>query len=687
MQVAELTKPFVAPKGGGFKGALAFPASVDLGTQELLLRLRSAPNAPTNLFKITDAKAGLNATTNVLHLHGIEGLTSDGSTTPYSSLPVGNHHFGLDIGTNRSFPTYRIQGKWQITPETGELSPYWDGTNRFSFTFDAPTTLVSFNPTFGQSVKWFNVCDYGAVGDGVTDDTAAIQAAIDAAEAVSAHLLGGALVYFPAGKYIVSSELFVQQDAVSLAGAGMASTHIQFTGSGNCLTIAKPDPDDTADGYTKRNHITDIFFLSSIEQTSGAMLNLTKVADSYITRCKFHGGYRGVNAVGISSVRFQNVGISQGNRYSAYQAGSAMFRLADYVNLNGDLNKASATYITDPQFTTDDTGGPGKVHHAILLTGHDGCYISGGHVGGARQLLTFYPDATVTNPHNLQTTNVINVHFDGELGQSNYGVRFQHRTGYTGLIHRPKIMNCSITNTFLIDAVSIECQLNGASPTMTRFQFSGNNVRGSAGAGVRFTLNSAPDDVMISNNLFDSNTTYDIEFATGCAPTNISIDDNTCTSNGTASIQFGGSPSKGSIQGNRLYNDVGGVPEGHSFYFKDNTDEGGLAVAGLPISPDYTIQTAGTVEIRPWMSGKTVDLFRDAGTQTVNLNNVATRGYDVGFECKLVYRGTGGAVTVKPIDGTVYLNGTAGTPTGDFVLTQYQVYTLRMAEDNVWTIG
>jgi len=40
---------------------------------------------------------------------------------------------------------------------------------------------------------------YNAKGDGVTDDRAAIQAALDAAQAA-----GGATVFFPAGTYIVS---------------------------------------------------------------------------------------------------------------------------------------------------------------------------------------------------------------------------------------------------------------------------------------------------------------------------------------------------------------------------------------------------------------------------------------------------------------------------------------------------
>lgn len=46
-----------------------------------------------------------------------------------------------------------------------------------------------------------NVVDFGAVGDGVTDDTAAIQAAINALPAL------GGVVYFPYGNYLISSQL------------------------------------------------------------------------------------------------------------------------------------------------------------------------------------------------------------------------------------------------------------------------------------------------------------------------------------------------------------------------------------------------------------------------------------------------------------------------------------------------
>jgi hypothetical protein len=63
----------------------------------------------------------------------------------------------------------------------------------------------------------FNVLDYGAVGDGVANDTAAIQAAIDAANAI-----GGGTVWLPAGTYICENVNI--KDKVTLVGTFGAVT-------------------------------------------------------------------------------------------------------------------------------------------------------------------------------------------------------------------------------------------------------------------------------------------------------------------------------------------------------------------------------------------------------------------------------------------------------------------------------
>ena len=65
-------------------------------------------------------------------------------------------------------------------------------------------TKAHFRMISGQS---FNVKDYGAAGDGVADDTASIQAAIDAADAA-----GGGTVYFPSGDYKTDSQVTLCSD-------------------------------------------------------------------------------------------------------------------------------------------------------------------------------------------------------------------------------------------------------------------------------------------------------------------------------------------------------------------------------------------------------------------------------------------------------------------------------------------
>ena len=71
----------------------------------------------------------------------------------------------------------------------------------------------------------FNVKVYGATGNGSTDDTAHIQAAIQAA--LSA---GGGIVYLPAGRYLLKGTLTNSRaDLISLVGSGMG-THLLVNG-------------------------------------------------------------------------------------------------------------------------------------------------------------------------------------------------------------------------------------------------------------------------------------------------------------------------------------------------------------------------------------------------------------------------------------------------------------------------
>jgi len=69
----------------------------------------------------------------------------------------------------------------------------------------------------------FNITAFGARGDGIADDSDAIQKAIDAAGNFSrGHASKGGIVYLPAGAYVVSKTLLVTQ-AVKIFGHGQAT--------------------------------------------------------------------------------------------------------------------------------------------------------------------------------------------------------------------------------------------------------------------------------------------------------------------------------------------------------------------------------------------------------------------------------------------------------------------------------
>jgi hypothetical protein len=132
-------------------------------------------------------------------------------------------------------------------------------------------TKVSYSMINGEI---YNVLDYGAVGDGATDCTTALQAAMDAMP------INGGVLFFPAGNYLVSDQLVIPEADASyrkpiifqgetsdltdysatkitytktsgalFQGRGSAGTDTRrFTGAIKNLTIIGPGSGNTADG-------------------------------------------------------------------------------------------------------------------------------------------------------------------------------------------------------------------------------------------------------------------------------------------------------------------------------------------------------------------------------------------------------------------------------------------------------
>lgn len=144
---------------------------------------------------------------------------------------------------------------------------------------------------------------YNAVGDGVTDDTAAIQAAINAANAT------GDTVFFPPGIYIVSGTLTIDNGTdtaafapkASLLGSGASNAIIWgATGNYNLLTITGGV---SGAGMHSHQYVKNLSLFK--DGGTGACLNMTNVAYFDAEGLHIRGGEIGISASDFLSATFR----------------------------------------------------------------------------------------------------------------------------------------------------------------------------------------------------------------------------------------------------------------------------------------------------------------------------------------------------------------------------------------------
>lgn len=129
-----------------------------------------------------------------------------------------------------------------------------------------------------------SVKDFGAVGDGVTDDTAAIVAAVAAANGT---------VLFPAGTYRVTSTITITK-SLQIVGEGRGSTIISHTSDINVFSFV---------GFSSGWEIGNLSIKRvSGTATSGAAINIDTASNGMVDNVYIESTYIGVNVSSSQSV-------------------------------------------------------------------------------------------------------------------------------------------------------------------------------------------------------------------------------------------------------------------------------------------------------------------------------------------------------------------------------------------------
>lgn len=251
-----------------------------------------------------------------------------------------------------------------------------------------------------------SVKDFGAVGDGLIDDTASIQAAITSIPISSGGTSNGWTIYFPPGKYKISSTITVGNRRItfwapSIMGSGSAVVIYQATNNitwfdfttGNADVIAFHGIEFLGNatgtgvvmalGRTAQpvydSRITNCWF-SSI---GGTCIYGVDLQGCHITNCAFDSGVEnGINILVGSDNLISNNRIYNCSKNGIQLANGANNLIsANLFDLNGSANENTAAILIN--YASTNTRGNSIVgnlfranQNDIILFGNGGVYAS-----------------------------------------------------------------------------------------------------------------------------------------------------------------------------------------------------------------------------------------------------------------------------------------------------------------------
>lgn len=356
------------------------------------------------------------------------------------------------------------------------------------------------NPITTSSITgvWttLNVKDYGATGNGSTDDKAAIQNAINAAGAAGVSGRGVDL-YFPAGIYAVSGVLTCVFNNVMFRGSGWQSTVIYCTvTTGDVIQFGNG-------GGNAGCGLMNLSIWKSAQGTTGSNININGMNDCLIQNFVVNNAFTGITIQGASikvwidqgeinataPVSGTGIQITNGAAGDTYMrslvfsnatptslTGIAVTQSGHFEIINCNVTKCSTGLLMNPTGTQLVTYG--FIEHSLF----DSCVTNG---------MLISPSGAATAK--VQNMMFIDSWFSGCTGNPGTGVNIT--TASSAIVDGFSFIGCRILNNF-----SNGVLIAAAGPqnlSFTACTISGNS-QGSSGAldGVNIAANVSNISIM-----------------------------------------------------------------------------------------------------------------------------------------------------------------------------------------------
>jgi parallel beta-helix repeat protein len=544
--------------------------------------------------------------------------------------PLANEHIASDAAIDQSkienliadlnakFDNESLtsKGDMAVAVSAGTITRFGVGTDGQLLTADSRTET---------GLRWadatvINVKDFGATGDGNTDDSVAIQSAVSYASTAKGTL------HFPAGTYRIDTTISVPGN-LRITGDGNMS-HLTRTTTGNIFSIT-----GTSETPVSNVHISNLRFSGPSTQANSIVGNgiyMDYASHITIKHCLFQGfGLTDSNDGGISGIRSSYVSVL-GNSFRLNTNGVCFGTPGGTIGIDHSLiahnialnNWEDGIHTQQCSFLVIDSN----------ITGKNGQVNDGAGIDILR-------DTNDTISGNLCFENGGNGIEIGSGASADSGHTIGgnscYQNGGNGISVANLSTKCSIVSNTCISNTGhgINVSPSGtANATMEHILVSNNNIQSSGGNGINISSASATSVVrfsIISGNVVHGNTNHGILLTARVE--NNQVVNNTVISNSANGIRLSSQstniPNNNVISGNLLSGNstqLGQAGDTNTIAI-NNKGHNPQGIAAISVGASPFTYTAGSTPEMVYISGGTVTAVSKSSSTLFIQSNVNVR--------------------------------------------------------------